>query len=307
MIKPLSQVISEPALPDLSAVEKALTWLKKTISLPMPFGALHLAFLAGILLSCVACLAVGKRVKRKHVNLVLFITASVLIFMETVKQLYYAYNPAKNTWQYAWGEFPFQFCSTPMYIMMLAALCRKGKLYDACTAFIATYGLFAGILVVILVPSSVLVPDLFLSVHTLTYHSVMIIIPAFLYGTNTVKPQFNTLQKALPIFLCLVGMAMFMNALYARYGNPNHQFNMFFISPKGNTPIGFVNNIIPKMSAFTIALCYTVIFTIAALLTLLFAMLVKLCLGKRLYEKANQQEQTQTEQEQKQELLTQNK
>ncbi len=312
MIKPLSQMIGEPALPDVSKLEKLLSMLKKTIEEPKPYGGFHLSFLFGIFALCLACLFLGKFCKRKHVNLVLFITASTLIFLEVVKQLYFAYNPTDDTWRYCWSEFPFQFCSTPMYIMMLAALCRKGKVYEACNAFLATYGFFAGVLVVVIAPSSVLVDDLFLSVHTLIYHGLMIVVPVLLYGTGTVKPQFNVLQKAMPIFVILVAMAVIMNSVYAKYGNPDYWFNLFFIAPGGITPIDFVNEIIQNMSAITIAVGYVILFTIAAFLILLFAMLIKLCLGKRLYEKADKQtntqtdEQTQTEQT-KQELLTQNK
>lgn len=307
MIKPLSQVIGEPALPDVSKLEKLLSMLGKTIEEPKPYGSFHLSFLFGIFALCLACLFFGKFLKRKHVNLILFITASTLIFLEVVKQLYSSYYPADDTWVYPWSIFPFQFCSTPMYIMMLAALCRKGKVYEACNAFLATYGLFAGVLVVVIAPSSVLVDDLFLSVHTLIYHGLMIVVPVLLYGTGTVKPQFNVLQKAMPIFVILVAMAVIMNSVYAKYGNPDYNFNMFYISPTGTTPMEWIDNLIANMSAATIAIGYAVIFTTAALLVLLFAMLVKLCLGKRLYKKTDEQADGHPLQETKQELLTQNK
>ena len=300
-------MIGEPALPDVSKLEKLLSMLGKTIEEPKPYGGFHLSFLFGIFALCLACLFFGKFLKRKHVNLILFITASTLIFLEVVKQLYSSYCPADDTWVYPWSIFPFQFCSTPMYIMMLAALCRKGKVYEACNAFLATYGLFAGVLVVVIAPSSVLVDDLFLSVHTLIYHGLMIVVPVLLYGTGTVKPQFNVLQKAMPIFVILVAMAVIMNSVYAKYGNPDYNFNMFYISPTGTTPMEWIDNLIANMSAATIAIGYAVIFTTAALLVLLFAMLVKLCLGKRLYKKTDEQADGHPLQETKQELLTQNK
>ena len=47
------------------------------------------------------------------------------------------------SYNYAWYAFPWQFCSTPMYIGLLAGL-SKGKLHDHFCAYLATFALFAG-------------------------------------------------------------------------------------------------------------------------------------------------------------------
>ena len=275
---------------------------------PVAWSKFHCTSIAIIFAVSLLFLLIGLVCKRKHVNWVLFIVSSLLISLEVVKQLYVSYTPSTDVWKYNWSHFPFQFCSTPMYVMLFASFCRKGKVYDAATAFIATYGLFAG-LIVLATPSTVYNTHLFLNVHTMIYHGFMLVIPAFLYGSGTVKPQFNVMQKAIPVLLVLMLMAMGMNEAYHKYGNPDFKFNMFYISPYGETPLDFLNPIIENMSAISIAIGYVVLFTTAAFGTLLFAMLIKLCSGKRLYDKKqpDTQDERNEEQERKQELLPQNK
>ena len=138
MIKPLSQVISETATPDISKLEKALTWLNRTMERPVAWSKFHCTSIAIIFATSLLFLLLGMFCKRKHVNWVLFAVASLLMALEVVKQLYVSYTPASDTWKYDWHHFPFQFCSTPMYVMLFASLCRKGKLYDMATAFISS-------------------------------------------------------------------------------------------------------------------------------------------------------------------------
>lgn len=281
MIKPLSQMSPVPILPEVSKLEKVLAFLHKTVDEPACYGWYHWVCIATIISLCAACILLGKYCKRKHVNGVLFSTATLLIVLEVFKQLYVSYNVADDTWSYPWSDFPFQFCSTPMYIMLLASFCRKGKLYDACTAFLSTYGLFAGVLVV-LYPETVFCTDLAINIHTMIYHGLMIVIGVFLYATGTVKTQFSILLKALPIFLVLLSLAIIMNSIYAKYGDLTQNFNMFYISTVADTPMEWIDNIIDKLPLIVIVLGYTAIFSCAALVMLLCAMLSKIIAGKPL-------------------------
>lgn len=291
MIKPLSQISPVPILPEVSKLEKVLAFLHKTVDEPACYGWYHWVCIATIVLLCTACILLGKYCKRKHVNGVLFSAAMLLIVLEVFKQLYVSYNVTDDTWSYPWADFPFQFCSTPMYIMLLAAFCRKGKLFDACTAFLSTYGLFAGILVV-LYPKTVFCTDLALNIHTMIYHGLMIVIGVFLYATGTVKTQFSILLKALPVFLVLLSLAIIMNSIYAKYGDLTQNFNMFYISTVGDTPMEWIDNIIDKFPLALIVLGYTAIFSCAALVMLLCAMLGKIIAGKPLSKEEDKPQET---------------
>ena len=55
----------------------------------------------------------------------------------------YSYDP-QTGWSYDWSRFPFQFCSTPIYIALLAAPLHDGKLRRALLCFLATYSPVAG-------------------------------------------------------------------------------------------------------------------------------------------------------------------
>ena len=65
--------------------------------------------------------------------------ASVLLLFEVYKQLNFSYT---NHWHYRWYAFPLQFCSTPMYVALLAGLIKPGKVQNALYAYLATFGFF---------------------------------------------------------------------------------------------------------------------------------------------------------------------
>ena len=78
------------------------------------------------------------------------ITALVVILLEIYKQINYTFSyEGAITFDYQWYAFPFQFCSTPMYVGLLVGLFRKGKIHDALCAYLATYAVFAGLCVMI--------------------------------------------------------------------------------------------------------------------------------------------------------------
>ena len=130
-----------------------LHWLQTRMPMPTWFGWFHIMWIIFTIAACTLIFIFRKRISKKGINITLLCLGIVCIVLEIYKQVVYAfnYNDGGNTctWDYEWYSFPFQFCSTPMYLMVLAAILRKGKVYDSLLAYLATYALFAGLVVMI--------------------------------------------------------------------------------------------------------------------------------------------------------------
>ena len=214
----------------LSFFEQFLKLLDGQMERPTLYGWYHLLCLVITVGLCVLVFLRARNISDKTFNLIIGITAGTLILLEVYKQLNFSYNPSTDTWSYQWYAFPFQFCSTPMYVMLVAALVPNGKVKDSLCAFMATYGLFAGA-AVMFYPGDVFIETIGINIQTMIHHGMMVVIGVFMYVSGRAKLSHKTILQALPTFAILVSVAMTANLLYGAFGDPEQSFNMFYISP----------------------------------------------------------------------------
>ena len=205
-------------------------------------------------------------------KVLLFVTLLVVI-LEVYKQINYSFSYGNGIqFDYQWYAFPFQFCSTPMYIGLLAALTRKGKVHDAACAYLATFSVFAGICVM-LYPGDVFIDTVGINIQTMICHGAMIFVGVYLFYSGHVKLESKTILKAVPVFAACVALACIMNEIAYRSGLlETETFNMFFVSPycAPSLPVySLVQQVVPFPWSLVI---YIAIFTLAAYLILLIAM-----------------------------------
>ena len=201
------------------------------VEIPAVFGVYHIICLAlTVVLTAFAAIC-GRHHSAKTVRRVVLITAIVVAILEIYKQINYTFGDGSNEPNYLWYAFPWQFCSTPLYIGLLAGITRKGRLHDAFCCYLATYAVFAGA-AVMLYPGDVFIETLGINIQTMICHGSMITIGIYLLYTGYVPLEHKTILKALPVFAVTVGMAMLMNEIAYRTGLlETDTFNMFFISP----------------------------------------------------------------------------
>lgn len=112
---------------------------------PVLFGWQHFLFLGlmviAIILVCLFC----KKLTDKQFRIIMLVLSLSLIILEICKQISFAYRGNGN-WKYEWKQFPFQFCSVPMYVMLLVACLKECKFRDHLCSFLATFGLLLGLL-----------------------------------------------------------------------------------------------------------------------------------------------------------------
>lgn len=238
---------------------------------PGIYGWFHLLWLGLVAVLTVVAALYGKNAGEKTVRRLVLFTALAVILLEIYKQINYTFGDGSQGIHYQWYAFPFQFCSTPMYVGLLAGLVKKGALQQRLYAYLASYALFAGVCVM-LYPGDVFISTVGINIQTMICHGSMPVIAALLLSCGQAKPEGRTLLKALPVFLVCVAVATVMNEVAYLTGLlESHSFNMFYISPH-QPPSLPVYSLVQQVLPFPVCLLvYILGFTAAAGVMLLLA------------------------------------
>lgn len=202
---------------------------------PRPFGVFHIVSLGVVLLLFVLMVIYRQKLPRGEsaIRISLVIFGVSLLLLEIGKQLLYSYD-ANIGWGYNWAKFPFQFCSTPIYIALLAMCLPDGKLRQALLAFLATYSPVAGGAVLFYPASSVFSHMIFIDVHTMLWHGGMLLYGLYLWLSGAVRPTWQTAKWASFVYLPLGFVALALNeASYVWGFAAGYDFNMFYIGRLG--------------------------------------------------------------------------
>ena len=248
---------------------------------PTLFGTFHIAcIIASFVVGIVLCL-LWKHGVIKSVKRVVLVTAIIVIVFEIYKQIMcgisYEYGLSYN---YDWQTFPWQFCSTPMYIGLLAGISR-GKIHDHFCAYLATFALFAGTAVMIY-PATVFTSMIGICIQTMVCHGSMIAIAIFLYYTGHVKTEWKTLFKAIPVFAVTVTIAVILNTVMHGSGilPEGTHFSMFYVCPECRPELPIYSMVQEALMGYSwgYPVClaiYILGFSLVAALMLLIAMGIK--------------------------------
>lgn len=252
---------------------EVLKMLEVKMETPVPYGWFHL-LCWGIVLVLTAVLCTKFRsCSPDTIRKVIFGVAVAVTLLEIYKQVVYTFEADGSTVtaDFQWYAFPWQFCSTPMYVGLLTGVFRKGRVHDALCAFLATYALFAG-LCVMFYPTDVFIDLTGINIQTMVCHGSMIVIGVWLLATGYVKLEYRTILKAMPVFAAAAGIAVILNELTWHTGlTGGETFNMFFISPHwpGTLPVySLVQQVVPYPWCLVI---YLIAFSLAAFAVLVLA------------------------------------
>ena len=249
--------------------------LDTQMTTPTSFGWFHTLFIVasvavGILL-CVVC-----KDRERYTRPILLITAITVIALEVYKLINFGFGTSYETelsYSFPWSAFPWQFCSTPMYACLLAALTR-GKVHRSLCAYLSTFAVFAGLCVMIY-PGDVFIGTVGINVQTMICHGSMLTIGIYLMGSGYVPREHKTVLRAIPVFCVAAAVAIILNEVAYRSGLlETHGFNMFYFSPHQDPHLPVFSDVQRFIGASN-PLCmviYIAAFTLAAYLILLIAM-----------------------------------
>ncbi|MBQ2940171.1 MAG: YwaF family protein [Clostridia bacterium] len=266
----------------MDALAPIITFLDSSMERPTLYGWFHLLFFGLTILTAVLLCRYVKPTNEKQVRAMLLLTSLLVIVLEIYKQFNYSFHiddAGKVYFDYQWYAFPWQFCSTPMYVGLLAGL-TKGKVHRALCAYLGTFALFAGA-AVMFYPADVFISTIGINIQTMICHGSMVAIGVWMLYSQYVANEHKTILKAASVFACAIGVAMILNEVFFYSGIIGDEtFNMFFISPhfEGTLPVySLVQPLVPYPLNLLI---YIAGFTAAAYIFLLAAMGIRQ-LGKK--------------------------
>ena len=255
-------------------LNKLLEILDWEMERPDSYGWFHLFFFAlSIICAVILCIS-HKKAGPDRVRKLVFWTSFVVFILEIYKQINYTFSYGDAiTADFQWYAFPWQFCSIPMYVGLLTGIFKKGKVYDALLAFLATYSTFAGICVMIY-PNDVFCGTLGINIQTMICHGSMITIGVYLLYSNHVKLEHKTMPKAMSVFAVAMALAMVFNEIAHRSGL-EETFNMFFISPHEEPSLPVYSSVQAIIPFPFCTIIYFLAFSLASYVILLVAMAIK--------------------------------
>ncbi len=203
------------------------------ISCPKNYGWFHFAVIFISLAVGVLLCVTHKKGDDRRVRRVVLIVAVIVAILEIYKQVVYTFEVSDGAVvaDFQWYAFPWQFCSTPMYVGLLTAIFKKGRIHDALCAYLATYAVFAGVCVMAY-PGDVFSPIAGISLQTSVCHGSMLSVGIYLWYSGYVKLSKRMLLGGAAVFSCAVGVAVLLNETAFHSGIIGDEiFNMFFVSP----------------------------------------------------------------------------
>ena len=252
---------------------RLLEVLDAEMTTPTMYGWFHLLFFALSIAAGVGLCLWNKNGDERFVRKLLLGISVTVIVLEIYKQVNYtfSYDGQNVTADFQWYAFPFQFCSTPMYVGLLAGL-TKGKLHRSLCAYLGTFSLFAG-LCVMFYPSTVFISTIGINVQTMICHGSMVAQGIYLLYTGYVKSEHKTIVWAVPVFITLVSAAAVMNEIaYASGLLATDEFNMFFISPHCDPSLPVYSLVQAAVPYPWCLLIYVAVFSLASYIVLLVVM-----------------------------------
>jgi hypothetical protein len=159
----------------------------------------------------------------------------IFVAFEVYKQTHYTfrYNDGDPYWDFQWYAFPFQFCSSPHYILPFVIFMKDGKVRDACLSFMSFYCFVAGVSV-FLVPTDVFTEVIGNNIQTMYHHGMQIAFGIYFMVHFREKLSLKYLASGLTVLASLIATALILNVAVYKYFTLNgidETFNMFFISP----------------------------------------------------------------------------
>lgn len=237
---------------------------------PTTFGIFHIICLAVLAaLTFVAC-SVFKNSTDKTINKLTAIIWVTLVTLEVYKQVIYTVelDGAVVSLDYSWYAFPFQFCSSPLYILPIIAFTKREKLRNCCLAYMMSFSFFAG-LAVMIYPNDVFTETLGINYQTMIHHGSQVLLGALYAVRYRQRMNKRFFLGGIKVFVVMVSVAMLMNVAVYRIFSVSgitETFNMFYISPHFECTLPVLSIVWDMVPYVAFVCCYFFGFILAALI-----------------------------------------
>lgn len=215
----------------LESIMAATAW---EMTKPAAYGPFHLTFTSLGVFLCILIARKLRHVSERGNQIVLFSVGMFLAVTEIYKQLFYTFYLEDHT--YNFGIFPFQLCSVPMYLCLIAPFLKPGKIRDGMYHFMTTYNLLGGIMAFI-EPSGIVHGYWTLTLHAFLWHMMLVFIGVYLIASGRFAKTRRNYYSATVTFLVLAVIAFSINLIF--WEASNGRINMFFVGPRNSSLMVF--------------------------------------------------------------------
>ena len=223
-----------------------------------PYGFLHILFIILTIVSSIILCKISKSHDDKQVVKTVFIIGLIFLVLELYKQLFY------NTFSdglksYNWSMFPFQLCSTPMYLCLLSIFFKE-NIRKSIYSFLAFFGFVAGLTVMIF-PETVIIDEVTISIQSLLWHGLQCVLGCYLIKTQNYGENISEIKHGIFWFIGLLFAAIVMNYTFEvckTIYNIDGYFNLFYISPYYECNVVILKDIWNATNYHFALLCYII-------------------------------------------------
>ena len=217
---------------------------------PAAYGPFHLLYtFVGLIVSVFLAWKLRKLGDRGN-RILLTVCGVFLAVCEVYKQLFYFYYMDDHV--YSWWIFPFQLCSVPMYLCLIAPWLKQGKLQKAMYNFMMLYNLLGGAMAFI-EPSGIVHGYWTLTLHAFTWHMSLIFIGLYLFASRRGGLQKEDFALSTKLFGGLCLLAFGLNLALRRVSGG--AVNNFYIGPS-RSPLIIIKQISEKFGWYVGTVLY---------------------------------------------------
>lgn len=269
----------------MNAFEKVLYFLEGEMERPTNYGWFHLLFVGIVILSTILLCLKFKDCDDKVFRRISLICWVVMVVLEIYKQVIYTfeYDGTVVTWDYQWYAFPYQFCSTPIFVLPFVAFLKDSKFRDAFVAYMAFFSLFGGI-AVFFYPNDVFISTIGINIQTMIHHGSQIVLGIFFIVHSRRKINLKFHLKSVPVFASLVAIAIIMNecgfSILTSKGMDD-DFNMFYISRHFDCTLPILSGIYEAVPYLVFSLIYILGFAVISLIIFSLSKLIVYLVGRK--------------------------
>ncbi len=214
----------------IAILDKAMEATAWEMTPPPAYGAFHLSFMIiGIALCVLLAYKLRSLSERGH-KAVLLCAGIFLVITEIYKQLFYYFYIENN--EYAWWIFPFQLCSVPMYLCIIAVFLKPGAVQNGIYGFMTTYNLLGGLMAFI-EPSGITHSYWTLTLHAYLWHMTLIFVGIYLIFSGRCAKTKKDFLHAAATFVVLCVVAFCINLIF--WDASGGTINMFFVGPRNSS------------------------------------------------------------------------
>lgn len=254
----------------MSGIEKVIDFLEGEMTTPVSYGWFHFLFVAIIIALTVFLCIKYKDADDKTVNTISLIAWLIILLFEIYKQVVFSFENegGVGVWDYQWYAFPFQLCSTPLYLLPFIIFLKEGKVRDSVIAFMMTFSLFGG-LATFVYPEQVFISTIGINIQTMVHHGLQIVLGVFLFVNNRKRVDIKFILKGFIVFAIMMAVALLLNIvvyhIFAARGI-DETFNMFYIGPYFDCTLPLLSTFYPYMNKILFIILYFLCFCLIAVI-----------------------------------------